>query len=143
LIESAACADFRASYFLREGLPHNGIFAIQRACPINRVPAAEIERAVIDQLRVLLRSPEIIVATWRAARKEIEGLTEMEVRDALERLDPLWDELFPAEQARIVRLLVERVDIDVEGIDVRLRIEGLVHLARDVAAASLESARAA
>jgi hypothetical protein len=26
-------------------------------------------------------------------------------------LDPLWDELFPAEQARIVALLVERVDI--------------------------------
>ena len=38
--------------------------------PINRVPAAEIERAVIDQLRILLRSPEIIVATWRAAQKE-------------------------------------------------------------------------
>ena len=27
------------------------------------------------------------------------------------RLDPLWDELFPAEQARIIRLLVERVEI--------------------------------
>ena len=26
-------------------------------------------------------------------------------------LDPLWDELFPAEQARIVQLLVERVDV--------------------------------
>jgi DNA invertase Pin-like site-specific DNA recombinase len=112
-------------------------------CPINRVPAAEIERTVIDQLRVLLRSPEIIVATWREARKEIAGLTEAEVRDALQRLDPLWDELFPAEQARVVHLLVERVDIDVEGIDVRLRIEGLVHLARDMAATSLNSARAA
>ena len=33
------------------------------------------------------------------------------MREALERLDPLWDELFPAEQARIVRLLVERVDV--------------------------------
>ena len=30
------------------------------------------------------------------------------MREALERLDPLWNELFPAEQARIV---VERVDI--------------------------------
>ena len=33
------------------------------------------------------------------------------MREALERLDPLWDELFPAEQARIVQLLVERVDM--------------------------------
>jgi DNA invertase Pin-like site-specific DNA recombinase len=102
------------------------------SCPINRVPAAEIERGVIDQLRVLLRSPEIIVATWRAARKEIEGLTEAEVRDALERLDPLWDELFPAEQARIVQLLVERIDVDVDGVDVRLRVDGLASVFSDL-----------
>ena len=74
------------------------------ACPVRRVPAAEIEAAVVDQLRGMLRSPEIVVATWRAARSEIEGLTEDDVREALERLDPLWDELFPAEQARIVHL---------------------------------------
>src|SRR3982075_1497655 len=32
------------------------------ACPIARVPAGEIEAAVIDQLRILLRTPEVIVA---------------------------------------------------------------------------------
>ena len=50
------------------------------------------------------------------------------MREALERLDPLWDELFPAEQARIVRLLVERVDVQEDGIEVRLRAEGLASL---------------
>ena len=39
------------------------------ACPVGRVPAAEIESAVIDQVRGLLRAPEIIVRTWRAARR--------------------------------------------------------------------------
>jgi len=34
---------------------------------IRRVPAASIEAAVIDQLRVLLKSPEVVMATWRAA----------------------------------------------------------------------------
>jgi hypothetical protein len=42
-----------------------------------------------------------------------------EVRDALQQLDPLWDELFPVEQARIVQLLVERVDISQDGADIR------------------------
>jgi hypothetical protein len=73
----------------------------------------------------MLRSPETIVATWRAARKDLPDLTEAEVGDALGRLDPLWDELFPAEQTRIVRLLVDRVDVTTTGIDVRLRVEGL------------------
>jgi site-specific DNA recombinase len=32
----------------------------------------------------------------------MDGIDEAEVREALPRLDPLWDELFPAEQARMV-----------------------------------------
>ena len=77
------------------------------ACPIGRVPAAEIEAVVIEQLRGVFRQPEIIVGTWRAAREEASDVSEAEVREALLQLDPLWDELFPAEQARIVQLLVE------------------------------------
>jgi DNA invertase Pin-like site-specific DNA recombinase len=103
--------------------------------PVSRLPAAEIEAAVIGQIHALLRSPEIVVATWRAARESIDGLAETDVREALERLDPLWDELFPAEQARIVRLLVERVDVDVAGIDVRLRVDGLADVFQDLAGA--------
>ena len=107
------------------GHQRRGPDAMAGADLVSRVPAGEIEAAVIDQLRALLRSPEIIVATWRAARRDIPDLTEAEVREALDRFDPLWDELFPAEQARIVQLLVERVDVAADGIDVRLRVEGL------------------
>ena len=38
------------------------------ACTVRRVPAAEIEGAVVDQVRGLLRSPEMIVRTWRAGQ---------------------------------------------------------------------------
>ena len=43
------------------------------------------------------------------------------------------DELFPAEQARIVQLLVEPVDVRVQGVEVRLRPNGLPGLVREVA----------
>ncbi len=101
---------------------------------VRRVSAAEIEGAVVNQLRTLLRQPEIVVGTWRAARTAAPDLTEAEVRDALEHLDPLWDELFPAEQARIVRLLVERVELGPAGADIRLRIGGLTTLVHDLGA---------
>ena len=97
-------------------------------CPVGRVPAAEIETAVIDQLRGFLRAPELIVRTWMTATRHDDRITEAEVRDAFERLDPMWDELFPAEQARIVQLLVERVDVKVDGIAIRLRTGGLTKL---------------
>ncbi len=113
------------------------------ACPIRRVPAAEIETAVIDQVRNLLRAPEIIIRTWRAARTSEGGVTETDVREALERLDPLWDELFPAEQARIVHLLVERVDIGLDGVDIRLRTEGVASVVADLRASNTDIRRAA
>jgi site-specific DNA recombinase len=113
------------------------------ACTVRRVPAAEIESAVIEQLRGLLRAPEIVVRTWRAARQSMGDITEAEVREALERLDPLWDELFPAEQARLVQLLVERVDVSQDRADIRLRTEGLAKLVEDLRATKPESRRAA
>ncbi len=97
-------------------------------CPAARVPAAEIEKIVIDQVRMLLLSPEIIVQTWRSARKSIKGMTESGVRTALKAFDPLWNELFPAEQARIVQLLVERVDVQTDRVDIQLRIAGVTSL---------------
>ena len=66
---------------------------------------------------------------------EQDDVTEDEVREAMLQLDPLWDELFPAEQARIVQLLVERVDVGMGGVEVRLRPNGLAGLVREVAGA--------
>jgi DNA invertase Pin-like site-specific DNA recombinase len=96
--------------------------------PIARVPAAEIEKIVIDQVRLLLLSPEIIVQTWRTARKSIKGLAESDVRAALQAFDPLWNQLFPAEQARIIGLLVERVEVRTDRVDINLRIAGVTSL---------------
>jgi hypothetical protein len=60
------------------------------------------------------------------------AISEAETHTALTGLDPLWDELFPAEQARIVGLLVERVDIGTDGMNVRLRTDGLAALVREM-----------
>ena len=106
-------------------------------CPVGRVPAGEIEAAVVDQLRAVFRQPEIVAGTWKAARTHADDITEADARAALQQLDPLWDELFPAEQARIVALLVQRVDIVTDGLNVRLRVDGL---AREMLAGSIEAA---
>jgi hypothetical protein len=81
----------------------------------------------------ILRQPEIVVGTWRGARAEQDDFTEDEAPEALLQLDPLWDELFPAEQARIVQLLVERLDVQTHGVEARLQPSGLSGLVRDVA----------
>jgi site-specific DNA recombinase len=110
------------------------------SCPVGRVPAGEIEAAVIDKLRAVFRQPEIVAGTWKAARTHADDITEEDARNALTRLDPLWDELFPAEQARIVALVVERVDIGTDRLSLRLRMDGLSGLAREMCAEVGEAA---
>ena len=99
---------------------------------VRRVSAAQIETAVVDQVRALLRQPEVVVGTWMAARAEAPEITGRDVREALERLEPVWGELFPVEQARVVRALVDRVVVGPAGADIRLRVEGLAGLVRDL-----------
>lgn len=105
-------------------------------CPIRRIPAAQIEAAVISQIQTMVRAPEIVVATWRAAKSAIKDLTERQVRDELHRFDAIWSELFPTEQTRLVQLLVERVDISASGADITLRLEGLTSLLQDLRTAA-------
>jgi site-specific DNA recombinase len=115
-------------YYVSTGVIKRG----PEACAIRRVPAAEIEAAVIDQVRTLVRTPEIVVRTWKEARRQDGSITEGDVRSALAEFDALWDELFPAEQARLIQLLIERVDVAPDGLTIRLRTEGLASLAADL-----------
>ena len=110
------------------------------SCPVGRVPAGEIEAAVIDQLRVVFCQPEIVAGAWKAARAQDGEITEAASREALQQLDPLWDELFPAEQARIVALVVERIEIGTGGLNFRLRVDGLSGLAREMLSGAMERA---
>ncbi len=99
---------------------------------VRSVPAGEIEAAVIDHVRGLLRAPEIIVATWREAHKFDETISENEVREALQDMDPIWDELFPYEQARVLQLLVERVEVHPSGLEIKFRMDGLETLVAEI-----------
>jgi len=101
-------------------------------CPIRAVPAGEVEAAVINQVRALLRAPELVVRTWRATWLDDPQIDEREVVEALQRLDPLWDQLFPAEQARILQLLVARVKVRLDGLEISLRVEGLGSLVEEL-----------
>ena len=172
-------------------------------CPSKSIPAEEIERLVVDQIRAIGRDPSLIAATIRQARKQVkeqitqlesektrlerelkrshgqvrklvaetasssgsaatrlgdlneririaeQRLTEIredsltlsrqmvsthEVTDALAAFDPVWETLSPKEQARIVHLLVERVEYDGEKgkVTMTFRPSGLRALGADL-----------
>ena len=177
-------------------------------CPIKRVPAGDIEKAVLEQLNAVFRTPTLVAKTYFAA-KDIEkeeherlvsqkgtlekemvevrkkagmlaslenmsadqekrlielndvavaltqqigevsarclafeetDITESDISTAFQRVETLWDDLFPVEQNRLVRLLVEKVDIRETGIDMEIKTNGLAALISDLAGLSGEVA---
>jgi hypothetical protein len=73
-----------------------------------------------------------IVRVWRAAWLEERAGRRARGGRGAAALDPLWDQLFPAEQARIVQLLVERVIVRHDGLEIRLRVEGIGSVVEDL-----------
>ncbi|MCX6344961.1 MAG: recombinase family protein [Armatimonadetes bacterium] len=111
------------------------------SCPVRSIPSGEIETAVLEQLRAILKTPEMIAQTYRAAKNmtaerdnEFEGIgvTETEVAALLKQLDPVWDQLFPAEQQRIFKALVDKVVVTENGIDISLCADGLYSVAAEL-----------
>jgi hypothetical protein len=96
---------------------------------VTSVPAADVEGAVLDHVQKVLAAPELLARTWATAKREGDNeITEREVTALLAEFATVWSELFPAEQARIVQLLVERVDVQEDALEVRIRAEGLASL---------------
>ena len=106
----------------RENKEHAG------ASGLPRLPAAELESAVLDQLRVLLRSPDLLGEILPRAIELDPSLDEAKVTVAMIRLDTIWDQLFPVEQTRIVKLMVEKVIVSPNDLEVRLRANGIERL---------------
>jgi site-specific DNA recombinase len=78
-----------------------------------------------------------------AAAKRDDEITEREVTVLLADFATVWSELFPAEQAWIVQLLVERVDVQEDALEVRIRAEGLASLVGELRQGDERTARAA
>jgi site-specific DNA recombinase len=145
-------------------------------CPTKSVPAGEIERFVVDQIKRVGQDPAVLEGTLRQMRQQMaraigdlqtqqkvlgrelarhhtalkklvakgpdaarlaelneqirlaeqkatvlgeqilqrrrETVDQGEVAAALSVFDPVWEQLTPKEQARVIELLVERVDYD-------------------------------
>jgi hypothetical protein len=88
-------------------------------CQTRSVSAPLLEDAVVDQIRGFAQRPEMLSEVLRLLEenRQQNGPTSPmvepgDVRDALLRFDPLWDQLNGWEQERLIRALVKEVRYD-------------------------------
>lgn len=182
-----------------------------KACPSKSVPATEVERFVVDQIRCIGEDPTLIAETLTQARAQGEskiaeleaelaalehdlGRYDAEMRDlvlqpgqsgdrmsarladlneritlgeqrlavirdefaslqnqivgdqdvkqALSQFEPVWEQLSPRERARVLQLLIERVDYDgrTGEISITFHLTGIKTLADQLAAEQEDAA---
>jgi len=102
------------------------------ASPAGRVPAEPVEQMVLAQIHAALMSPEMVQSVWDVTREKVPELSEPEVVLPLRQMGLVWEQLFPAERLRIVQLLIERVTLRDEGIEIVWRDVGWQTLAGEM-----------
>ncbi len=101
-----------------------------------RLAAAMVDGAVIAEMRRIIAAPEVTARVIAAQGADGTNMDERAIVAALKRFNDLWEALFPAEQARIVRLLIDRVTVRADGMAVDLRNNGIAALIRDLNAST-------
>ena len=96
------------------------------------LPAEPLEELVVTQVCESLRAPQRVQAVCEQVRQLVPEITEPEVVLPMRRLAGLWSTLFPAEQRRLVQLLIEQVLIGTEGLEIIWRDAGWQALAEEL-----------
>jgi DNA invertase Pin-like site-specific DNA recombinase len=101
---------------------------------IGPLPAMEIETAVLAQVHKALQEPEMIVGVWQAgmALRERQEMDEPTVLVAMRQMSEVWENLFPIEQNRIMRLLIDRVQLHEDGLDIIWRGDSWQRFCREL-----------
>ena len=97
-----------------------------------RLAAGMVEDAVVAEVRRVLQTPEIVRCVAVALKEDCGTQAEAEALAAVRDFDGLWKQLFPAEQARIIQLLVRRVTVTDAGLEVDIRREGVSGVIREM-----------
>ncbi|MTH96391.1 recombinase family protein [Roseibium sp. RKSG952] len=109
------------------------VFAGDDPAPV-RLPAGMAEDAIVREVRRILQTPEVVTQVLAALKNEEAQLSEANVIAALHDFNMLWTKLFPREQARIIQLLVRRITVTAEGLEVDIRREGIAGVIREMVA---------
>ena len=106
-----------------------------------RLAAGMVEDAVVTEVRRILQTPEVVTQVITALKQQDGAVSEADIIGPLHEFSALWAQLFPAEQARIIQLLVRRVTVTAAGLEVDIRREGIAGIIREmVAPRNLEAA---
>lgn len=98
------------------------------ACSKYRISAGEIEEVVASQIKSIFSTPTQSSAITSAVKKLNKNISEQKIWDALKNMDSLWKVMVPAEQKKIINMLIRHIAVNANGLDIEYRAEGIEEL---------------
>jgi hypothetical protein len=107
------------------------------SCQLSSLNAINLESVVIQHLRHVLASPEVLARIGPQIEPAKGQIDHHQAIACMKRIDEVWDQLFPMERNRIAKLLIDRVEVSLDRVVMRLRCRGFEHLAMEIGGAGV------
>jgi hypothetical protein len=89
---------------------------------VKNVPAEGLEARVVEEILLKLKSPEVMLKIQELA--EESGINESQLQSSLRNLSETWKYLYPPEQSRIMKLLINFIELREDGLNIQMNLDG-------------------
>jgi len=90
--------------------------------PVRNIPAEAIEAKVTDEVLLKLKSPEVVLKVRELAKEN--AVDEDQLQSSLRNLSETWKYLYPQEQSRIMKLLINQIELKKDGLNIQINMDG-------------------
>jgi DNA invertase Pin-like site-specific DNA recombinase len=90
--------------------------------PFRNVPAEELEARVLEEVLQKLKSPEVLLKIHELANENETNDTQLQ--SSLNNIGETWKYLYPQEQAKIMKLLINFIELKEDGINIQMNMDG-------------------
>lgn len=111
--------------------------AIELMRPECTKPDKEQKLMQVNQ-RAIELSRALTNVTEQKSAVTTANITERDISEAFQNIEEFWDVLYPAERNRLIRLIVEKIEVRETGIDMEVRTGGLATLITELAGLTVE-----
>jgi DNA invertase Pin-like site-specific DNA recombinase len=89
---------------------------------VKNIPAEGIENKVMEEVLLKLKSPEVMLKIHELARENT--VDEAQLQLSLRNLSETWKYLYPQEQSRIMKMLVNSIELHENGLNIQMNMDG-------------------
>lgn len=95
---------------------------------IRSVSAEQIEPFVVNEIKQLFQTRELLAQIHEEVKLHDRRITLDQVRENLSEFGKMWGELFPHEQHRIVQLIIKRIQVGLDAVNITFQPNGIAEV---------------